>query len=142
MSRRISDKVSVEVFERANGVCEYCGIRIDDTYFGGEIDHIRSRKHAGSDEIVNLALACQPCNRAKGTDLASIDDVTKSLTPLFNPRTDRWSDHFVLAQTGEIIPLTDVARVTVNVLRFNTGERLDERCGLIELGRLGTSFSE
>src|SRR5947209_5981536 len=103
MTGRISDKAAAAVFERAHGVCEYCGVAIDDTYFGGEIDHVRSRKHGGSDEIANLALACQPCNRAKGTDLASIDDLTQKLTPLFNPRINNWSDHFALEQTGEII---------------------------------------
>jgi len=138
-SGRISDKVAAAVLERARGICEYCGIRIDDTYFGGEIDHIRSRKHGGADEILNLALACQPCNRAKGTDLASIDDLTQKLTPLFNPRTKSWSDHFALEQTGEIIPLTDVGRVTVTLLRLNTEERMDERRGLLELGRLKSS---
>ena len=138
-SGRISDKVAAAVFERARGICEYCGIRIDDTYFGGEIDHIRSRKHGGADEILNLALACQPCNRAKGTDLTSIDDLTQKLTLLFNPRTKSWSDHFALEQTGEIIPLTDVRTPNRNLLRLNTEERMDERRGLLELGRLKSS---
>src|SRR5262245_35673880 len=45
-------------------------------------------------EASNLALACFDCNRYKGSDLASLDPETGSLTPLFNPRLDDWSTHF------------------------------------------------
>ena len=45
MSRYISDNLRSEVELRANGFCEYCRIAIEDTYFGGEIDHIISLKH-------------------------------------------------------------------------------------------------
>jgi len=62
MSARISDTVARFVIERARNKCEYCRISIDDTYFGGEIDHIRSIKHGGQTKEYNLALACQPCN--------------------------------------------------------------------------------
>lgn len=42
MSRYVSEYLANEVFSRGEGICEYCRISIDDTYFGGEIDHIRS----------------------------------------------------------------------------------------------------
>ncbi len=47
MSRYISENLRNEVELRANGFCEYCRIAIEDTYFGGEIDHIISIKHRG-----------------------------------------------------------------------------------------------
>lgn len=72
MSRYVSEKLAAEVASRAENRCEYCRIAIEDTYFGGEIDHIRSLKHGGETTLENLALACQPCNRNKGTDLGSI----------------------------------------------------------------------
>ncbi len=65
MNRYISDSLSKQVLVRSNGICDYCRISIEDTFFGGEIDHIRSLKHGGETELNNLALSCQPCNRAK-----------------------------------------------------------------------------
>jgi hypothetical protein len=45
---------------------------------------------------------------------------------LYNPRTDRWADHFALAELG-IRPLTDIGRVTVGILDLNGVDRLLER---------------
>lgn len=122
------------VVERANSVCEYCLIHEDDTYFGCQIDHIISEKHDGVTEASNLAYACTFCNRHKGSDIASIDPETGSLVRLFNPRLDRWRDHFHL-QGVEILPLSAVGRVTTRILNLNHAERLLERQALQEQGR-------
>ncbi|MGF1512781.1 MAG: HNH endonuclease signature motif containing protein [Elainellaceae cyanobacterium] len=53
------------------------------------MEHIISEKHSGTTTLDNLALACPYCNRAKGTDLGSIDPESQQLTPFFNPRTGR-----------------------------------------------------
>ena len=62
MSRDISENLREAVENRAEGLCEYCRIAIEDTYFGGEIDHIINLKHRGATTLENLALAC--LNRA------------------------------------------------------------------------------
>lgn len=46
-----------QVIERANGLCEYCLIHEDDTYFGCQVDHIISEKHYGPTEADNLVTA-------------------------------------------------------------------------------------
>ena len=74
----------------------------------------------------NLALACIVCNRAKGSDVGSIDWDTGVFVRFYNPRTDRWAEHFNLDGV-QIMPLTDVARVTARLLQFNVQERLLER---------------
>lgn len=135
MSRYISENLRTEVELRSKRFCEYCGILIEDTYFGGEIDHIISLKHRGKTELENLALACQPCNRNKGSDLGSLSETTKILTRFFNPRVDNWNEHFIVNSTGEIEPLTEIGEVTVFIFGFNAPERINERKGLIELGR-------
>lgn len=135
MSRYISDSLREEVELRAEGRCEYCRIRIEDTYFGGEIDHIISIKHRGENVSENLALACQPCNRNKGSDLGSISRTSNTLVRFFNPRTDIWSEHFHVNESAEIEFLTEIGEVTILILGFNEEERVDERKGLIELGR-------
>lgn len=62
MNRYLCETLAAEIRSRAENRCEYCLISIECTYFGGEIDHIRSLKHDGLTDIENLALACQPCN--------------------------------------------------------------------------------
>jgi len=60
------------VVARADHLCEYCLIHEEDTFFGCEVDHIISEKHGGPTTADNLADACVFCNRAKGSDVASI----------------------------------------------------------------------
>ncbi len=134
MSRYISENLRALVELRANGFCEYCRIIIEDTYFGGEIDHIISLKHRGQTESENLALACQPCNRNKGSDLGSISETSNKLIRFFNPRTDIWSEHFRVNPVAEIEALTEIGEVTIFIFGFNEPERISERRGLIEFG--------
>ena len=134
MSRYISESLRAEVELRAEGRCEYCRIRIEDTYFGGEIDHIISLKHRGKTVLENLALACQPCNRNKGSDLGSISGTSDILVRFFNPRTDIWHEHFHLNEFAEIEFRSEVGEVTILIFGLNEPERIRERQGLIELG--------
>lgn len=135
MSRYVSEDLRTRVELRANKKHEYCRIVIEDTYFGGEIDHIISLKHRGQTESDNLALACQPCNRNKGSDLGSISATSKILIRFFNPRVDKWSEHFRVNSEAEIEPLTEIGEVTAIIFGFNEPERIAERKGLIEIER-------
>lgn len=92
---RIPEKLRVFVEERADGRCEYCRKPSGVSAFSHQIEHIIAVKHGGLTEPDNLALACAQCNGHKGSDIASYDDQTGNLTPLFNPRTQQWGDHFV-----------------------------------------------
>ena len=123
------------VIERAQQRCEYCLFPQSAALLTFEMEHIIAEKHRGRTEAENLALACSYCNRAKGTDLASIDPETGKLTPFFNPRTQKWSDHFQL-DGAAISPLTASGRVTVEILQFNQLERLQERERLIWAGQI------
>lgn len=135
MNRYVSENLRNEVELRAGGFCEYCRIAIEDTYFGSEVDHIISLKHRGKTEPENLALACQFCNRNKGSDLGSISETSKTLVRFFNPRTDIWSNHFRVNVNGEIEFLTEIGEVTTYIFGFNEPERIAERRGLVEIGR-------
>jgi len=134
MSGEINEALRQRVIARAKNVCEYCLIDSDDTWLGGEADHIISVKHGGPTKANNLACACQPCNRHKGSDLGSIYWSSGQLVRFFNPRSDHWADHFEL--DGAIIkPLTEIGEVTVRILQFNSDWRLEERRELIQEGR-------
>ncbi len=122
------------VTTRAKGCCEYCWIHNDDVPDTHEADHLVARKHGGQTVAENLALACLPCNRRKGSDLTAIDPITQEIVPLFNPRTQVWNNHFVL-DGPLIVGLTATGRATVALLHFNDPVRLDNRRRLIEAGR-------
>ncbi len=120
------------VRERAGERCEYCLIPESMTWALHTIDHIIAEKHGGT-TADNLALACALCNSRKGSDLASVDDQTGLIKPLFNPRRDRWSDHFELAG-GRIKPRTATGHATTQLLHFNDTDRVQERELLVAIG--------
>jgi hypothetical protein len=109
---------------------------MDDMFFGCEVDHILSEKHGGPTSEDNLAYACLVCNRNKGSDIASVVPGTGELARFFNPRIDRWRDHFELGPDGiTIVPLSAIGEATARILGFNDGERLLERQALRQIGR-------
>ncbi len=114
------------VEERANHRCEYCLIPDKVSFFPNEIDHIIAEKHGGKTDADNLAFTCWRCNRHKGTDLGSFDPQTGEFSFLFNPRRQKWSEHFAFDE-AVIIGLTNEGRTTANLLQFNSNERLAER---------------
>lgn len=130
----VSAELRRAVVARSEGLCEYCLIAEDDTFFGCALDHIIAEKHGGPTDADNLANACAFCNQAKGSDIGSIHWESGEFVRFFNPRTDRWADHFVLV--GSRIEGTSViGAVTARILAFNVRERLLERQTLQELGR-------
>jgi 5-methylcytosine-specific restriction endonuclease McrA len=106
----------------------------EDGYVGYQIDHIIARKHGGATSLDNLAFACLLCNRYKGSDVAAPDPTTDEIVPLFNPRQQRWQEHFTL-QGALIVARTSIGRATANLLRLNTPPRLLERREFGKAGR-------
>jgi hypothetical protein len=125
----ISAELRSQVASRAGYRCEYCGIHENDAGFAHQVDHIMSRKHGGTSTLDNLAYACILCNRHKGTDVATIDPQSGKAVRLFNPRRDRWTDHFRF-DDKTVAALTASGRATVRLLRLNVQERIAERRAL------------
>lgn len=121
------------IARRAGFRCEYCLLREDHAIKRHEPDHIIPRKHGGGDDDDNLAWACFHCNRHKGSEVGAVDVDTGQLVPLFNPRQQIWTDHFVFSE-GRIEPLTSVGRVTVLVLKLNKADRVELRALLNQAG--------
>ncbi len=85
------------VRQRAAHRCEYCHLHQDDSPLAAlHIEHIRPRKHGGSDDESNLCLACIDCNLHKGSNLTGIDSLSGVVTELLHPRRQRWEDHFAI----------------------------------------------
>ncbi|MCL4805989.1 MAG: HNH endonuclease [Anaerolineae bacterium] len=121
------------VFDRAAGQCEYCGVHQRDQSIRHTIDHIVPLAHGGETSEQNLALACMHCNRAKGSNLTSLDPSTRRIASLFNPRRQRWNTHFTL-EGAVIVGRTPTGRATVKLLRVNDPKRLEERLQLQAIG--------
>jgi 5-methylcytosine-specific restriction endonuclease McrA len=123
----MTETVRRSVRERAGHQCEYCQLHQNDSPLAAlHIEHIRPRKHGGSDDVENLCLACIDCNLHKGPNLTGIDPTTGSITELFDPRRHRWSDHFEWSETM-IVGTTAIGRTTIRVLDLNGEDRLDLR---------------
>lgn len=133
MSTRVDAETRRLVAERAGNICEYCLIAEQDSFFRHQIEHIISLKHGGSSEPDNLAYSCVFCNSNKGSDIGSIIESGGELIRFFNPRVDKWFEHFRL-DGAVTVPLTDIGAVTVKILKMNAEERVLEREVLIERG--------
>jgi hypothetical protein len=96
MSRPIPAGLRNAVRERARSCCEYCLVPDLRVFFPHEPDHIIADQHGGDATLDNLARSCMQCNRAKGTNIASVDPDTRQSVFLFHPRRDVWGEHFKL----------------------------------------------
>src|SRR5689334_24417504 len=90
------------------------------------IKHVVPRSRGGSSIPENLAWACSGCNLHKADRVEAADPSSGKALPLFNPRTDRWSDHFRW-DGFEIAALTPRARATVAALELNHPRRVQIR---------------
>lgn len=106
------------LFQKWNRACCYCGKQNVPL----QVEHIQARANGGTDRISNLCLACEPCNRRKGTQdiavfLANKPDLLKC----------------ILAQAKA--PLKDAA--AVNATRWVFFERLKATGLPVECGSGG-----
>jgi 5-methylcytosine-specific restriction endonuclease McrA len=74
----------------------------------------------GTDELENLALACQTCNNYKYTKTEAIDLLTKKAVPIYHPRKDVWNEHFTWnSDFTKLIGISPTGRATIEILKLN-----------------------
>lgn len=114
----VNDATRKFVRVRAKYLCEYCDSNEEASAALFAIDHIIPQSLPGSsDDVDNLALACQRCNGYRYNFTTGIDLETAQTISLFNPRKQKWSDHFIWSADGlKIIGLTTTGRATCNRL--------------------------
>ncbi|MBW4694143.1 MAG: HNH endonuclease [Lyngbya sp. HA4199-MV5] len=116
----ISDALKQAIRERANYVCEYCHSpkRLSANRF--TVDHLIPKSLGGSDDFDNLALACRRCNERRYNFVAGVDPETQAIVPLFNPRQQKWAEHFVWLDRGVVVKgTTPIGRATCIRLDLN-----------------------
>ena len=108
---------------RAGGRCEYCCMHQALQGATFHVEHIIPSSRGGNSEPDNLAWACPGCNLRK-SDLTEVPDPDSAgVVPLFNPRQQRWSEHFHWAGY-QLVGLTPPGRATVLALDVNHSRRL------------------
>ena len=134
------------VAKLAGGCCEYCKCPARFSTDPFSIDHIVPRSKGGTNELDNLAWACQGCNNRKYVSIDAIDPVTGETAPLFHPRRQSWTDHFAWNEDLiRVIGLTPTGRATVGKLKINRDEIINLRRVLVAAGEhppLGTTIDD
>ena len=131
----IEASLSSLVRHRARHGCEYCRLPEAESDLPFTIDHVIARQHGGLTIEANLALACPSCNLHKGPNIAGLDPQSGSLTPIFHPRRDRWTDHF--RWDGVVIaPVSAIGRTTLVVLAMNDARQIAVRRAMLASGWL------
>lgn len=120
------------VHQRASNCCEYC--RTSQQVCGQSM-HVEHINPAGGDQPDNLCLACPTCNLSKGKATTALDPETKKMVALFNPRQQRWRDHFDWRENGVIVTgKTAIGRATVERLKMNQPRMMTARRIWIKAG--------
>lgn len=133
--RRASARQRRAVVSRARGCCEYCASQASFATQSFSIEHVIPLDKGGPTTLDNLALACQGCNNHKHVKTEGFDPVGKVYVPLFNPRHQRWCDHFAWEQgCTRIVGLTPTGRATVEALQLNRQSLINLRGILYAMG--------
>ena len=134
--RKPSEKLKLQVKERAKNICEYCRSQAAFSSQPFAIEHIIPFIENGKTMLSNLAFACQGCNGHKYTHTTGRDPATRKEIPLFNPRTQKWIDHFTWNDDFTlIIGKTATGRATVDTLQLNREGCINLRRALFAFGK-------
>ena len=116
----VSASIRAKIEERAEKLCEYCRSPLEFSPDPFSAEHIFPVSKGGTDDLENLALACQGCNGYKSTKTEAFDVMSRMTAQFYNPRRDLWNEHFVWSEDfTEIIGKTARGRVTITVLKLN-----------------------
>jgi len=135
MPRRARKRDPRETVElRAGRRCEYCRAPQPATGIRYHLEHVFPESLGGTDDVDNLALACPTCNYYKSNHLLGLDAESLASRPLFNPRKDRWDQHFEFDRVSlRLKGKTAAGSGTVNRLRMNDPLQIEARAVWMEL---------
>jgi hypothetical protein len=94
------------------------------------MQHFKLRPKTSPDDYLSFSHT-PPASQSAG--ITSIDPLTGAITPLFNPRTQIWAEHFQL-EGGSIVGITATGRTTIFLLQMNETSRLQLRQALAVQG--------
>ncbi len=117
---RIPIEIARLVRQDANQRCGYCLSEESLTGLPLSFEHILPLAAGGLTTRENMWLAFRACNEYKNDRTHAIDPNSGQPVPIFNPRFQRWNDHFQLNSDSTIIlGLTPTGRATIAALQLN-----------------------
>ncbi len=120
MSTYIPESLRNQIAETDPRRCCYCLTSEANSGIPMTHDHIKPISKGGKTTFDNVCLACRSCNEFKGDATEATDPLIGETVPLFNPRLQRWSDHFAWSVDGTTVEgLTPSGRATIIRLQMN-----------------------
>lgn len=87
------------------------------------MEHIVPRSLGGGSDLDNLAWSCPGRNLHNAGRSGLLDRDTNQRVPVFNPRSERWRDHFSWDEF-QIVPLTAIGRAMCAAFELNSDRRI------------------
>lgn len=120
MSTYIPERLKTQIEKCDRARCCYCLTSEANSGIPMTYDHILPCSKGGTTTFENLCLACRTCNEYKSDSTEAEDPLTGETVPLFNPRTQKWIDHFTWSlDSTRVEGLTPTGRATIAALRMN-----------------------
>ena len=120
MSTYIPENLRSRIEQTDRRRCCYCLTSEANSGIPMTFDHILPVSKGGLTTLENICLACRSCNEFKSNVTEAIDPLTGEKMPLFNPRQQKWSDHFAWSLDSiRVEGLTSIGRATITALRMN-----------------------
>ena len=139
--KHIPEELKDQIAQKASFLCEYC--KSPKRYSPGpfNIEHIVPISKGGNSDVQNLAYSCSGCNGHKYNKIEASDPIDELVVPLFNPRKDSWSDHFIWSEDGLlIIGISPTGRASTETFRLNRKELINLRKILLVVGEHPPNF--
>jgi hypothetical protein len=136
MSEYVPVALAKLVRKRARDRCEYCRLPQSSQEAAFHLDHIEPHFTGGLTVADNLALACVTCSLRKAARTYARDPLSKQSVRLFNPRRDRWNDHFAWGPGCRLHGHTPTGRAAIAALGMNRPAIIAIREALVHLGSM------
>lgn len=129
--KELRERVAAQARHR----CGYCLSQENILGFPMEIDHLIPQALGGPTVEENLWLACSACNSFKGYRISARDPQSGQVARLFDPREQRWEDHFFWVDAGaQIEGKTTIGRATTAALYLNRPLLVHARRAWVKVG--------
>jgi hypothetical protein len=136
MAERVTRRIRAQVFQRANGCCEYCRSQALYTTESFDVEHVIPIVRGVPTVLENLALSCSNCNGHKYDKIEAYDAASEQVVALFHPRRDIWSEHFAWSEDyTQIEGMTPIGRATVELLNMNAQNLINWRRVMRQAGQ-------
>lgn len=135
----ISAKAWRQIRQEFKWRCAYCQMPAIYLPQGLQKEHIVPLAVGGRNAVKNVCPACPNCNSHKAKKVFAIDPRSGEKVPLFNPRKQKWNEHFELDKFGtKVTGRTPIGRATVAGLKMNLPDVVAWRSIIVGIGGLST----